>query len=134
MSAIPKPVLSTQGRRNETSNTLNATFLKFLPAVQTHAKIQFRHLPPVDREEAIAEATAFVNFHAAHQHDKLKADTLSTLAHFAVLHARNGRHVGGSSCNTTDVLSRHAQRVRGFQVLPLPTQSARRFDCLTAPD
>ena len=33
-------------------------FLRILPAVQTHAQIQFRNLPPHRREDAIQEAIA----------------------------------------------------------------------------
>ena len=35
-----------------------AGFLHLLPAVQTHARIKFRSLPAVHREEAVCEAVA----------------------------------------------------------------------------
>jgi hypothetical protein len=67
MSAIPKPVLRTSVRSADSPDTANATFLRFLPAIKTHASIQFRNFREADKEEAISEAVAaaFLNFKSA---------------------------------------------------------------------
>jgi len=118
------------------TNTTSDRFLKLLPAVQAHAMNQFRYLPDVDREEAIAEATAaaFLNFNIAVRHDKADTVTPGTLSRFAVLHVKSGRHVGGSQDRKKDVLSRSAQRRNRFRVYSLPIRDIQSFNCMTAPD
>jgi hypothetical protein len=73
-------------------------FLLILPVVEKRAQFAFRFLPPVDREEAIAEAVAAasVSFVSLKARGKFPAAFPVVLASFAVLHVRNGRHVGGS--------------------------------------
>jgi len=117
------------------THTTSDRFLKLLPAVQAHAMNQFRYLPDVDREEAIAEATAaaLLNFRIAERHNKANTVTPGTLARFAVLHVRNGRHVGGSQDRRKDVLSRSAQRRYGFRVHALPDERAHSYDCMKDP-
>src|SRR5450755_4700173 len=94
MSAVPR--LSWQ-----------ESFLQVLPAVQTHAKIQFRRLSTQKREEAIQEtiATACVNYQLAALQGKLNVIRGGSLADFAVKRVRAGRHVGGHQDGTGDVLS-----------------------------
>jgi len=118
------------------THTTSDRFLKLLPAVQAHARNKFRKLPDVDREEAIAEATAaaLLNFRIAERHGKAKSVTPGTLARFAVLHVRNGRHVGGSQDRKRDVMSKLAQRSNRFRVYSLPTRDSQSFNCMTAPD
>ena len=74
-----------------------AGFLAVLPAVQTHAQIQFRRLPAARREEAVQEAVAAacLNYQLAAARGKLAVVRPATLADFAVRHVRTGRHVGG---------------------------------------
>jgi len=76
----------------------------------------------VDRTEAIAEAVApgFQSYVRLIQRGKDPAEFPSSLATFAVLFVRNGRHVGGRM-NIKDVLSPVAQKQRGFTVEPLQT-------------
>jgi hypothetical protein len=92
-------------------------FLEIQPVVEQRARFAFRHLPIVDREEAMAEAVAaaFVSFVRLKAKGKFPGTFPSTLAVFAILHVRSGRHVGGGSCST-DVSSFAAQRRRGFQL------------------
>ena len=125
MSAISAP---TQLRQ---STDQNADFLKLLPAVENHASISFRHLPDTDREEAIAEATAaaFVNFDSARRRGILHRLTPSSVARYAVLHAQDGRRVGGPAENTHDLMSRKAQRVRRFRC----RSPNNRYDCMKDP-
>ena len=138
MSAIPQQVPDQHQPPNKTDSTIHATFLKYLPAVRTHAAIRFRNLSAVDREEAVAEATAaaFVNVRHALRNGNGHRLRPSTVAHYAVLHVKDGRHVGGSTDSKTDVMSRKAQRLRSFQVFGLPWDSPHAYDCMkdvTAP-
>ena len=135
MTALPvttTTAASSKARSNPTSDH----FLKLLPAVQAHARNKFRNLRDLDREEAIAEATAaaYLNFDIAVRHDKANTVTPGTLSRFAVLHVKAGRHVGGSQDRKRDVLSRLAQRRNGFRVYSLPLRDSRSFNCMTAPD
>jgi hypothetical protein len=88
------------------------SFLRVLPAVETHAKIRFRRLGAQRREEAIQEtiATACVNYQLAAVQGKLNIIRPGSLADFAVKHVRAGRHVGGHQDGARDVLSRVCQR------------------------
>ena len=137
MAAIPKPI-STRGVRFAKSSTdVNATFVNtYMQPVMTHAAIQFRHLPAVDREEAVAEsvAAAFVGFSSACRRGREHVIPPSMLAHFSVLHARAGRHVGGPWESKKDVMSRVAQRRHGFRVFSLPVRDGYPFDCMAAAD
>ncbi len=73
MSAIPTSIPTRRQPLPATADDADTRFLRFLPAVQTHAAIQFRGLPEADREEAVAEATAaaFVNYDSARRRGKL---------------------------------------------------------------
>jgi hypothetical protein len=95
-----------------------AGFLSMLPAVQTHAQIQFRKLPAEKREEAIQEtiAAACVQFQLAAAQGKLHAVRPGMLADFAVRHTRAGRHVGGVQDRAKDVLSTNCHRQYGVKV------------------
>jgi hypothetical protein len=111
-------------------------FLKLLPAIQTHARISFRHLPATDRAEAVAEATAaaFLNYESAQRRGKTHAVNQNMLATYAVRHVKDGRHVGGSRDGKRDVLSRKAQRAGGFKVYSLGGKHEQVYNCLSAPD
>jgi len=104
-------------------------FLELAPVVERHAGVVFRHLDTEAREEAVSEAVAA----AFEAHIKLKARERSAyhfpsvLAHFAVLHVKDDRHVGGRS-SSRDVLSRKAQQRRGFRVVPLPMTVRTGYD------
>jgi len=87
-----------------------------LPAVVTHAAIQFHRLSPEAREDATAEAiaSACVSYRHAAEMGKLSKVKPSTLADFAVRHVRAGRHVGGRQDAAKDVMSPKAQGRHGF--------------------
>jgi hypothetical protein len=95
-----------------------AGFLSMLPAVQTHAKIQFRKLPADKRKEAIQEtiAAACMQYERAAAQGKLHAIRPGMLADFAVRHTRTGRHVGGVQDRAKDVLSPSCHRQYGVKV------------------
>jgi hypothetical protein len=98
-----------------------AGFLNILPAVQTHAKIQFRRLPAEQREEAIQEAvtSACVSYQRLAARNRLHVAHPGTLATFAVNFVRNGRHVGGRQDAAQDVLSPVARRRHGVRTVSL---------------
>ena len=134
MPATAKQVSSFQSKPDADASA-GAAFLKYLPAVETHESIQFRNLPDVEREEAVAEATAaaFVNVRHALRNGNGHRLRPSMVAHYAVLHAKDGRHVGGRTDSKTDVMSRKAQRLRGFKVVGLPWDSDYAYDCMNDP-
>jgi hypothetical protein len=76
-----------------------------------------RHLRHAAREEALAEAvaTTFVAYRRLIELNRPDIIYGTPLAHYAVLHARGDRHVGGR-LHTRDALSRAAQRRHGFRV------------------
>ena len=118
----PRP--SPNGQRNHQEHD---GFLPLLHIVQRRARIVFRHLPEVHREETVAEAVAA----AFEAYVRLKTrgqdpvhDFPSRMAGYAVLHVKAQRHVGGQS-TSQDVLSVEAQAEHGFQVEPLPCTSRR---------
>lgn len=123
-------VMSAVHSLPEDNSATEDGFLPVVQVVERHAKIVFRDLSPADREEAVAEAVAaaFISFR------QLKARGIdaakefpSMIATFAAKHVRNGRHVGGHS-SSRDVLSKLAQRRRGFKVEPLPIATRRPYD------
>ncbi|MHC4092602.1 MAG: hypothetical protein ACYSVY_20400 [Planctomycetota bacterium] len=136
MSAKPKSIPDHDAKAAEASSAINAAFLRYLPAIETHAAIQFRGFSDTDREEAMAEAraAAFVNFWSAVSSGKGHRLKPSMVAHYAALHVHGGRHVGGRPDNASDILSRRAQRIRGFKVERLPWDSAHAYDILKTPD
>jgi len=102
-------------------------FLALLPRIETHARVVFRGLPAVDREEAIAEAVAaaYVAYRRLRDRgiDPVR-EFPSMMASYAVLQVKDGRHVG-SKASSKDVLSPRAQRRHGFQVQSLPISTRR---------
>ncbi len=135
MRTIVSPVRSTTESKSTTGGP-NCGFLKFLPAVTTHASITFRHLPEADREEAIAEsvAAAYVNYDSARRRGKSNVLKGSMLATYAVLHTRSGNHVGGSQESKRDALSVRAQKAGDFVVHRLRWDDAHVYDILKAPE
>jgi hypothetical protein len=95
-------------------------FLAVLPAVQTHAKIRFRHLRAEQREEAIQETIAFacVSYQRLVCQGKLEALRTATLAEFAVRRVRNGRLVACRQ-HSRDVLGPHLHQKHSVQVRSL---------------
>lgn len=107
-------------------------FIPLALVVTRHAKVAFRGIPACHREEKVAEAVAsalqsFVRLKARGQ--KPAEDFPSMMAHFAVLHVKNDRHVGSRS-STREVLSFATQRKRGFQIESLPRSCNRSHDDL----
>ena len=92
-------------------------FLAMLPAIETHARLAFRHLDPEAREDAVQEtiANALVAFVRLVQLQKTDVAYPSALARYAVAQIHDGRRVG-NRLNVRDVLSPYAQKQKGIQV------------------
>jgi hypothetical protein len=106
---------------------LHADFLALMPRIETHARLVFRGLPEVERDEAVAEAVASAYVAYLRLRDR-GIDPLrefpSAMATYAVLQVKDGRHVG-SRASSKDVLSIKAQRRHGFRVVSLPKSTRR---------
>jgi hypothetical protein len=101
---------------------LHAHFLKILPRIELHARIQFRYLKcPGKRDDAVAETIA-VSWKWFLRIAELGKDIdgfVSTLATYAVRHVRSGRRLCGQE-KAKEVLSPVAQQRHGFTVSKLP--------------
>ena len=95
----------------------HAGFLAMLPAIVTHARICFRRLDPEAREETIQEviANALVAYTRLYALGKVDLAYPTVLARFAVAQVNGGRKVG-NRLNVREVLSKYAQRSKGFVV------------------
>ena len=93
------------------------TFLAIKPVVERHANVVFRHLRPVDLEEAVAEAVAaaFVNFLRLTLRGQNPMQFSSVMATRAAQHVKQGR-LTGNKMNSSDVLSLSARLRRGFRL------------------
>jgi hypothetical protein len=102
-----------------TSSTWQQGFMSVLPAIETHAKIQFRRLPAERREDAVQEAvaSACASYQLLAAKSKLDLAHPSTLASFAVMAVRGGRRVGGRQDAAQDVLSPVARRRHGVRTI-----------------
>jgi hypothetical protein len=126
------PVTST-ARPPNGGHSPHDDFLALLPVVERHARVAFRDLDVEAHEEAAAEAVAaaFEAHVTLKARDRNPAGFPSALATYSVLHVLDGRHVGGRS-SSCDVLSRKAQRLRGFRVEPLPASTRAAFESVYA--
>ena len=88
-----------------------------MPAIETHARIAFRHLDPEAREEAVQDVVCNACRAVAHLAELGKLDLAypSVLAHFAVSQVKDGRKVG-CPLNIRDVLSPHCQQRKNVTV------------------
>jgi len=111
-------------------------FLSYLPIVERHARITFRHLREEAKEEAIAEAVAgaYCNYAAAVQRGRSSALKPSMVARFAVLRVKDGGHVGGSRERRREVLNPKAARSGNFKVHRLRDARDYIYDCLASND
>ena len=109
--------IATPNSSTVVSQDWHSGFLAVLPTIQAHAQIQFRHMRPERREDAIQEAIASAcrSYYLLAAKGRLHDAHASTLAKFAVNHVRNGRHIGGSQESSRDLLSPVAQSRFGFE-------------------
>jgi len=99
-----------------------------LPIIERHARIVFCDLDAEAREEAVQEviANALVTFVRLYELDKVDLAYPTVLARYGVARVRCGRRVGGR-LNVNEVLSRYAQRRKGFTVSRLDRQKCNEW-------
>jgi len=92
-------------------------FLKIAPAIETHARLSFRHLRPEIRGELVQNALCSACAAVARLAELGKLDLCypSVLARFAVAQTRAGRMLG-RSVNCKDVASTYCQRAKGIVI------------------
>jgi hypothetical protein len=115
---MPAPA-STASSDNPVRDS-NKPFVALLPSIRRQATVAARWLPVRVRSEFVLDviAAAYV-LYARLASRELTASAYSTpLATYAIAHVRAGRSVG-VHFNGRDVMSSHAQRCRGFGVVPL---------------
>jgi hypothetical protein len=100
---------------------LHAQFLAILPRIERHARVYFRQLSAIKKEEALADvvALAWKWFCRLVERGKDVNAFVSALATYAARAVQNGRRLCGQ-LKAKDVLSERAQRRHGFRVEPLP--------------
>lgn len=119
--SINKPTLCSASRSSNPANdsipAWHAGFLQLLPAIRQHAQIEFRHLDPEARQEAVQEivANALVAYVRLVRLGKQDVAYASPLARFAVAQYRSGRLVG-ARLNVRDVTSLYCQRRKSVVV------------------
>lgn len=93
-----------------------------LPTVEACAQLQFRRLPPVERDDALSEsiAVAMLSYLRLLKRGRNPIAFAGRLAKLAVLRVKSGR-IAGSSDRSEDALSRLARQQRGFSVESLDT-------------
>src|SRR5262245_7881981 len=112
LSPCPQPAL----------DQLRSTFLGFLPRIETHAQIAFRHVACTHRRaDYIAEAVvlAWRWYVRLVGRGRDAGAFVAALARYAVQGVRCGRRLCGQD-SARDVLPPRAQRRHGFAVQPLP--------------
>ena len=108
-------------------------FVAMLPQIRTQASIAFRELDAEAREDAVEEVVAncFCAFARLVELGRSDLAYPSALAGYAIKQFHDGRRVG-SRLNVRDVMSRHAQRVKGFQVVSLNQKADGQDEVRTA--
>ena len=106
-----------------------------LPAVEVCARVRFRALPQIEREEATAEAIAIamISFVSLLRRGQDPVEFAGSLARIAVLRVIAGR-LSGSGFNNRDVLSRQARRRHGFAVQSLDADRNNGWKQIVAED
>jgi hypothetical protein len=123
MPTATSPCVRQQSLTPSSSRTIadrNQTFLKLLPIIRRHARIHYRHLPAVEREEAVQEivVSSFVAFTRLCERRKQHCAFGTPLAVYAAAQFNAGRRVA-MSLNRRDVTSVYCQRRTGVTVRSL---------------
>ncbi len=92
-------------------------FLDMVPTIRHYANSAFRHLRRGARDDAIDEVVAntLVAYRRLVDQDREALAYPTVLARFAIARVHAGR-AAGTKLNSNDVLSRYAQRQKGFAV------------------
>ena len=92
-------------------------FEAMIPAIVKYARFAFRHVRGQDRQDLIQEtvANALVAFRRLVRRGRENVAHGSVLAKYAIRQIKDGRRVG-SKLNVLEMLSKYAQRHKGFHV------------------
>jgi len=95
----------------------HAAFLAMLPAIETHAKLAFRHLNAEARAAVVQEVVcnACAAFARLVELNKIELAYPSVLARFGVAQTRDGRTVG-ARLNVRNVSPSYCQREKGISM------------------
>jgi hypothetical protein len=117
-ASVPQP--SSDPATSATVASRNQAFLRLLPIIRRHARIHYRHLPAVEREEVVQEiiVSSFVAFTRLCERQKQNCAFGTPLAVYAAAQFNAGRRVSTPS-NRRDVTSAYCQRRTGVSVQSL---------------
>jgi hypothetical protein len=104
--------------RRKSQQVWQEKFVAMLPAIQEHAVYRFRHRPPEEREDLVAEVVALACLMFARLVERGKVGYATPLAVYACRQVAVGRRLG-SSLNVNDVTSTYCQRRKRVFVQPL---------------
>ena len=118
---VPAP----QRLRSTVSQQTADAFEAMLPSICQAADYAFRKVRPSLRQEMLADviANAYAAFVRLVERGLERLAYPTVLARFAIRHVRVGRRFGCRQ-NVLDVMSRYAQRQKGFSVQPLRQETA----------
>jgi hypothetical protein len=117
LEIVPMTASAKSVRCRKSPPAWQDAFMEMVPAIETHAKISFRHLDTEAREEAIQEVVCNACCAYARLAELKKTDLAypSALARFGVAQTKDGRKVGGK-LNCRDVLSEYCQQKKKLLV------------------
>jgi DNA-directed RNA polymerase specialized sigma24 family protein len=106
-------------------------YLSILPRIEVFAQRAFRHLPTVDREEAVAETVAatWQSFVRLRRRGKDPTRFVNALVKFSTLGVLAGRRVGNPMASS-DVYS-NSRRRNGISMVPISECEASNAQILT---
>ena len=101
--------------RRKSQQVWHEKFVAMLPTIQEYAVYRFRHRPPEEREDLVAETVALACVMFARLVERGKVGYATPLADFACRQVAVGRR-HGSPLNTNDVTSTYCQLRKGVFV------------------
>lgn len=107
-------------KRTESCPAWHRTYLAMVHTIRDRARFAFRHFDPEARDEAVQQVlvSTFLAFGRLVEQSRSHLASPSALARFAIAQVRVGRCMD-VRLNSNEVLSRYAQRRRGFRVQQL---------------
>ena len=117
MEIVPMTASAKSVRCRRSPPAWQDAFMEMVPAIETHAKISFKHLDAEAREEAIQEVVCNACCAYARLVELKKTNLAypSALARFGVAQTKDGRKVGGQ-LNCRDVLSEYCQQKKNLLI------------------
>jgi hypothetical protein len=113
-------MIQTSCSPQRSANDWQTKFLEMLPRIEKLLTIAFRTLSPEARADAMEQGLFHCvwSYYGLFEQGRGDRATPSSLVWYAMLQVRGGR-VAGCPMNAGEVMSRHAQRLHGFKVVPL---------------